>query len=655
MRSIRYPLLTVLLGCTACAGSTTSTKTTSKAGAKAASTATTSTPVNKAKPAAKRRAYDAKTLYDTTSFFGASFSPDESKLLVTSDERGVFDVFVVDIASKKRTPLLPASKENRYAVSYFPKDERVLFRADQGGNELYHLYVREKDGAIKDLTPAKKARASFAGWSKDKRAFFVALNERDKRYFDIYRYDATSYKRKLVFKNTAGFNPRAVSASGRYVALHKVRNNADSDTYILDTKRRKKPRLISKHQGARNYTPMAFSPDEGLLVYATDAKGEFYQAWTYDLARGKHQKLVAAQWDVTSLSFSEKGRYRISATNEDARTVLAVYDRREKRPVALPKMPTGDIRGVVVSRSETKLAFYVNGDTAPSNLFVFDLNQKKVTQLTRSLSPKVARRELVESKGVRFASFDGMKIPALLYKPRFASARRRVPALVWVHGGPGGQTRRRYSPTLQYLVNHGYAVFAVNNRGSSGYGKTFFHADDKRHGDVDLKDCIWGRRYLESLPWVDKKRIGIIGGSYGGFMVAAALAFAPKAFEVGIDIFGVTNWLRTLKSIPPYWAYFRAYLYAELGDPAKEAKRLRRISPLFSAHKIVRPLMVIQGKNDPRVLKVESDELVAAVKKNGVPVEYLVFDDEGHGFRKKKNRIAAASAYRRFLDRHLRK
>lgn len=198
------------------------------------------------------------------------------------------------------------------------------------------------------------------------------------------------------------------------------------------------------------------------------------------------------------------------------------------------------------------------------------------------------------------------------------------------------------------------SILAVNNRGSSGYGKTFNHADDRKHGDVDLKDCVWARKYLEGLDWVDGERIGIVGGSYGGYMVLAALAFEPEVFEVGIDIFGVANWIRTLESIPPWWASFAKYLYAEVGHPVKDAERLRAHSPLLHADKIVRPLLVVQGANDPRVLKAESDEIVAAVKANDVPVEYLLFPDEGHGFRKRENRIRASNAYLRFLDEHLR-
>jgi dipeptidyl aminopeptidase/acylaminoacyl peptidase len=263
------------------------------------------------------------------------------------------------------------------------------------------------------------------------------------------------------------------------------------------------------------------------------------------------------------------------------------------------------------------------------------------------------RHHLVAGEVVRYKSFDDLEIPGILYKPHGASADNPVPALVWVHGGPGGQSRTGYSATRQHLINHGYAILAANNRGSSGYGKTFFHMDDKRHGEEDLQDIVYGRKYLESLDWVDAERIGVIGGSYGGYMVAAALAFEPEAFDVGINIFGVTNWVRTLKSIPPWWEAFKEALYDEMGDPATDEERHRRISPLFHAENIVKPLLVVQGANDPRVLQVESDELVAAVEANEVPVDYVIFPDEGHGFRKRDNRITASEAYVRFLDKYL--
>lgn len=195
---------------------------------------------------------------------------------------------------------------------------------------------------------------------------------------------------------------------------------------------------------------------------------------------------------------------------------------------------------------------------------------------------------------------------------------------------------------------------AVNNRGSSGYGKTFYKMDDLNHGDKDLQDCVYGKKYLQSLEYIDSDKIGTIGGSYGGYMTMAAMAFRPEEFKVGVNIFGVTNWIRTLRSIPPYWELRRKALYAELGDPySADSVRLRAISPLFHADKVKNPVLVLQGANDPRVLQVESDEIVAAVKKNNVPVEYIIFQDEGHGFVKKENEIKGYSAVLAFLDTYL--
>jgi dipeptidyl aminopeptidase/acylaminoacyl peptidase len=194
----------------------------------------------------------------------------------------------------------------------------------------------------------------------------------------------------------------------------------------------------------------------------------------------------------------------------------------------------------------------------------------------------------------------------------------------------------------------------VNNRGSSGYGKTFYKMDDRNHGDKDLNDCVWGKKWLASQDYIDSSKIGIIGGSYGGYMTLAALAFKPEEFNVGVDIFGVSNWLRTLREIPPYWESFKKALYEEIGDPnTADTVRLKQYSPLLHASNIKKPLMVLQGANDPRVLKVESDEVVEAVKKNNVPVEYVIFPDEGHGFVKKENEIKGYGQILQFLDKHL--
>jgi len=322
--------------------------------------------------------------------------------------------------------------------------------------------------------------------------------------------------------------------------------------------------------------------------------------------------------------------------------------------IELPKFENTSITNVGFSDDEKTMRFYAGGSNTPSNLFVYDLETKQQNQITNVLNREIKGEHLVTAEVVRFNSFDGLEIPAIYYKPHQASAENKVPALVWVHGGPGGQSRQNFSSLIQYLVNHGYAVLAVNNRGSSGYGKTFYQLDDVNHGDKDLKDCVEGKNWLTQQGEIDAEKIGIIGGSYGGYMTMAALTYTPEEFAVGVNLFGVTNWIRTLRSIPPWWESFKDALYKELGDPnSADSVRLKKISPLFHTDKVTKPLIVLQGSRDPRVLQVESDEIVAGVRKNGVPVEYVLFEDEGHGFVKKENQIEAYSKVLEFLDVYL--
>jgi dipeptidyl aminopeptidase/acylaminoacyl peptidase len=599
--------------------------------------------------------YDARTFYETISYMGASFSADEKQILITSDASGVFNVYTVLVAGGPPRQLTDSKTSAIMGIGYFPHDDRILYTQDEGGNELNHLYVRETDGKVRDLTPGKNVKATFGGWSGDLKSFYVMTNERDSKFFDCYRYDVGSCERTLFYKNTAGFGQMEVSRDGQSLALVKTRTNSDNDIYLWNVAQaHKEPVRITPHEGDVEYNVQSFSPDSQTLYFGSNQDSEFSRVWAYGLKTGERKVVFEDKWDVMSFGFSWKGRYREVSVNDDGSTATTVLDTRTGKLVPLPRFAGGNVTGVNISRSENLAALYVMGDTAPAELYVLDLGTGEHRKLTSSLNPKVRQQDLVNSTVVRYPAPDQLPIPALLYRPHGATAEHKVPALVWVHGGPGGQCRVGYDPVIQFLVNHGYAVLAVNNRGSSGYGKKFFHMDDRRHGDVDLKDVVAGKRYLESLDWVDGKRIGIIGGSYGGYMVCAALAFEPDVFKAGIDIFGVTNWLRTLESIPPWWASFRDSLYAEMGDPKVDRDRLHAISPLFHAKNIRKPLLVIQGANDPRVLKVESDEMVKAVKDNGVPVEYITFPDEGHGFRKKENRIQATEAYLKFLNQYLR-
>jgi len=595
--------------------------------------------------------YTIEQFMATVNIGGASFSADESRILFHSNESGIFNVYAMPVGGGKPVQLTNSKTDSHYAVGYFPKDDRFLYTRDQAGNELNHLYVRELDGSERDLTPGEKLKARFVDWNGDETAFYVATNERDPKFFDLYRYDAKTYARTLVFKNEGGWQGMDISRDGRWLALGKTNTTADSDVHLADLKSGE-IKHITKHQGVAQYSAQEFDPESRELLMTSNDGGEFTRVVAYEMATGKTREVEKADWDVVYSYYSRDGHHRVTGINADASIALRLY--RDGQPIALPKLPGGEVRGVAFSRSGKRMAFYVNGDRSPSNLFVADVGTNAAPrQLTQSLSKDIDPAELVDASIVRFKSFDGMVIPSVYLQPKEASPTHKVPAIVFVHGGPGGQTMRGYSALMQYFANNGYAVLGINNRGSSGYGKTFFTADDGKHGREPLWDCIEAKTYLAGTGVIDPERIGIVGGSYGGYMVLSAMAFRPEAFKVGIDIFGVANWIRTLESIPPYWEAQRAALYQEIGDPVKDRDFLMATSPLFHAKEIRKPLMVIQGANDPRVIKAESDDIVAAVKKNNVPVDYLVFDDEGHGFSKKKNQIEGNRRMVEFLDKYL--
>ncbi len=500
---------------------------------------------------AKRPAkqYTIEQFLATTSISGASFSSDEKRILFSSNKTGVINVYTIPVAGGDATPLTTSTTDTTVAVSYFPKDDRFLYTRDKGGDEKNHLYVRGLDGQERDLTPGENLKAAFAGWTHAGDAFYVQSNERDPKFFDLYRYAADGYARTLLFQNDGGYQVAGVSDDARWLALGKPNSTADSDLFVWNIAS-KTVQHISKHEGTANYSPEAFDTASKWLYYTTNDGAEFDRVKRYELATGKHEEVQKSDWDISSMSFSYNGRYRVTAVNDDARTVLQILDTKSGKPVVVPDLPSGEIGSVRISRSETKLAFQLDGDRGPNNLYVWDFGSAAPRRLTNTMNPEIDTADLVESKVVRFASFDGMTIPNIFYKPHQATAEAKAPALVWVHGGPGGQTRKNYSAAIQYLVNHGYVVLGINNRGSSGYGKTFFTADDQKHGKEPLWDCVAAKKYLQSLPYVDKDRIGIIGGSYGGYMVLAALAFQPEEFKVGVDLFGVANWIRTLRVDP---------------------------------------------------------------------------------------------------------
>jgi dipeptidyl aminopeptidase/acylaminoacyl peptidase len=458
-------------------------------------------------------------------------------------------------------------------------------------------------------------------------------------------------KPELIYKNEQAFDIESISYDENYLLLIKSITTDKNDLYLFNRNNSELKKISVADEA--NYSAQTFELDNSAFYYTTNEDNEFSYVVKYTIASGKKETVFKSKWDVMYMYTSENGKYRVIGINEDGRNNVMLFDHATGKQLPFPAIKDGRVNGVTISPTENNMIIYVGSDRSPANLWWYNFSNRKLEKLTTALNPEINPADLVDAEVVRFKSFDDMEIPAIFYKPKQASGGRKAPALVWVHGGPGGQSRAGYSQAIQYFVNHGYAILAVNNRGSSGYGKSFYKMDNQNHGDKDLKDCVWGKKWLAQQSYIDPNKIGIYGGSYGGFMSLAGIIQYPAEFKVGVDLFGVTNWLRTLKSIPPYWESFRKALYDEMGDPSTDSVRLHNISPLFNTDKIKTPLLVLQGSNDPRVLQVESDEIVAGARKNGTPVEYILFPDEGHGFVKKENQMKAAKVTLEFLDKYL--
>ncbi|MGC1633365.1 MAG: prolyl oligopeptidase family serine peptidase [Gelidibacter sp.] len=601
--------------------------------------------------AVKVAQYTIEQFMDNEAVSGGSFSFDNSKILISSNRSGIFNVYTIPTSGGSYTPITASDTTSYFAQSFFPNDDRMLLSADGNGDEINHIYLRDTNGTITDLTPDKGAKSEFYGWAEDGQSFYFGSNKMNPKFFDVYEMPISDFSAKMIYQNNDGLNFNGISKDKNYIALVQSLNTNDSDLYVYNVKTREKTK-VNSDQSANS--AQDFYPDSASLLYTTDDGVEFSYLMKYDLQTKEKSNVLQKQWDITGAGFTKKGTYMVIYVNEDGKNAIEVINSATNMPIDLPDFGDQSITSVSFSNDEKWMSIYVGGSSMPSNLYTYNFETKEQHQLTNVLNEAINPKDLVTATVVRYKSFDGFEIPAIYYLPHQASKDNKVPAMVWVHGGPGGQTRQGFSSFIQYMVNHGYAVLAVNNRGSSGYGKTFYQMDDLNHGEKDLQDCVEGKNWLATQPEIDGDKIGIIGGSYGGYMTMAALTYAPEEFDVGVNLFGVTNWIRTLKSIPPYWESMRKSLYLELGDPfTADSVRLKRISPLFHTDKVTKPLIVLQGSQDPRVLQVESDEIVAGVRKNGVPVEYVLFDDEGHGFVKKENQIEAYSRVVQFLDKYL--
>jgi len=594
--------------------------------------------------------YSIETLMSNNRSSGGYFSKDADKLIYSSDKSGIFNIYEVDLSTNEESQLTDSKEESFFVRGYSPNTGEVIYSADKGGNENSHIYLIREGNSI-DLTPGENTKASYVGWTNDELGMYIISNSRDPRFFDLYKIDIVTLKSEMVFKNDSGYNLNSISNNDRYLVLSLNLSRSEQKLFLYDVKSKQQVEISNQ---AANFSGQNFDKNDENYFYTTNYDSEFYYLMSYNLKNGERSTVYKTNWDVAFSYLSKNNSYRVIAVNEDAQNKLTIKNMSDQSDLNLIGFENMNINSVGFSDDEKFLRVSAGSPNSPGDIYTYELSTNKLNKITSNLNSKVNPKDLVNAEVIRYESFDGLEIPAILYKPHSASKKNKVPALVWVHGGPGGQSRIGYRALIQYLVNHGYAILAVNNRGSSGYGKTFYSLDDLNHGEDDLQDCVWGKKWLQDQDYINPDKIGIIGGSYGGFMTMAAMTFEPEEFKVGVNIYGVTNWIRTLRSIPAYWESTRESLYKEMGNPyTEDSLRLYNISPLFHAKNIKNPVMVLQGANDPRVLQIESDEMVQEARDAGAYVEYVLFEDAGHGFIKKEQQIEGNEKILTFLENYL--
>ena len=585
---------------------------------------------------------------------GLSISPDGGKVLVSMDSDGVPNAWALPVAGGPPVQLTRSLKDPVRVEGYFPKDERFVYRGGPAGDES-HLFVRELDGKAVELAPGKNTR--FLGWTSDGVSMLVEIENRVSQSADLYKIATAGYARTLVNRNSSRISRlTAASPDGRYLAYAENYGDLIRNVRVHDLQTSQN-RTLEAGEGFNARIPLSFSPDGAGLLILSDVDGQGQSGdirglMRLDSATGAVRDLVRKRWDMLDAVYSPDGKRIAVIAGGDTRSGLELYDAATLRPVALPALPgVGDVTAVAFSPDGSKLAVLASGSALPPGVWIYDLATPGAPRRLTPASEPPAAGGWIEGEVTRFKSFDGLEIAGILYKPRQAAPNRKAPAVVWIHDGPSGQARLGFDPLVQTLVQRGYAVYQVNERGSFGYGKKFQSLDDRQHGIEDLKDCIAAKGMLAATGWVDPRRIAIGGEGFGGFLTLVALAFQPQEFAAGIDLFGVSNWQRVLDAIP-HGAAERTILSDEMGHVA-DVKAAVLMVPLAKAGDIGRPLFLVQGGRDPLAIPSEAAEIAAAMRKNRRVVEELVLPDAAHGFVLRADREKVYGAVADFLDRNL--
>jgi dipeptidyl aminopeptidase/acylaminoacyl peptidase len=580
-----------------------------------------------------------------------AFSPDGTQLAYVSDQTGVPQVWVMRVDGGAPRQVTKGD-DPIGRVTWSPSGEWLALSLAPGGGMNTQIYVVRPDGTgLRRLTDGGKETNNLGDWTHDGKRITMGSNRANPSVIDAYLIDPASGDRSLVSSNKGLQTLQDVSRDGTRALVGRLRGRGDNDLYLLNLTS-KTETLVTPHDPPGSFAGVLSA--DGRSIYLSSDKDRDKSAFARIRIGGDGAvpapEVIAARDDaeLNGFDINDQGTTAALLWNVAGRNELAFVDLASGKLTAGPKLPAEIAGGLTFSKDGKRLAMTISGATAPPDVWMLDIASGGLRQMTRTPHEGVDLAKLVRPELVTFTAHDGLELSGWLYRP--AGRSGPAPYVVSFHGGPEGQERPGFRSDYQALVAQGIGVFAPNVRGSSGFGKRFVNLDNgplRFEGIKDLKDCV---DYLVTNRIAEAARVGITGGSYGGYMTMVGVTFYPELFAAAVDLFGMVNFFTFFEQTEPWMA---AISTTEYGDPKTQADLLRDLSPLGKLDRIKTPLMVQHGANDTNVPVVEAAQIVENLKRRNVPVEYILFPDEGHGFRKEKNRITSTVKLVEFFVAHL--
>jgi dipeptidyl aminopeptidase/acylaminoacyl peptidase len=581
-----------------------------------------------------------------------AFTPNGRQLLFSSDLSGQFNLWRVKVSGGWPEQLTSFENQSVRQVSVSPDGKTILFTADREGDEFHQIYALPARGGWPEAwtdAPQVQHYADQSGWSPDGSELAYSANAETPTDQEVWVRDVKSGETRKAFGGNVFAGPAGWSPDGRRLLAVDFRSNSDTSIHLVEDGG---SRELTPHEGEIKFLPGPWAPDGSGFWLVTDEGREFQGLAFFDLDRGSYEWTETPEGDVEEVALSKDGRVLAWNVNEDGWGRIHLRDLERGEDLPSPQLPEGvgafwGQSQLTLTRDGARAALLWAAPQRPPELYVLDTATGKARKVTDNAIGGLRERDLAAPELVRVPTWDEREIPAWLFRPR---ARGRVPAVLCIHGGPEAQERPLYQPFYQYLVSRGFAVLAPNIRGSTGYGKTYQTLIHRDWGGGDLRDFEQLARWLQAQEFVDDRRLGVYGGSYGGFATLSCVTRLPDFWAAAVDVVGPSNLVTFSKAVPPTW---RRFMDEWVGNPETEADFLMERSPITYVDAVRTPLLVMQGANDPRVVKPESDQMVDRLRELGREVDYVVFEDEGHGFTKRENQLRAYRLACDWLERHL--